>query len=275
MSSGLVFFNGDFLSQFALSNRAFEYGDGIFESLIAHKQTIQFWQSHYQRLWEGCKALRLDLPPDFSASFLENTILTLAQKNNLNDFYRIKINVWRRAGGLYSPTERQVEYLLRVYPYQPHQEKVKHRAIFFGEIPLVYSAISPFKTLNSLPYVLAGIATQEQDAQEAVLLSREGYVAEAIASNVFWIKENQVFTPSLFCGGKRGVMQEKIFEKIKNLGISLKIGEFSPEDLLQAQVVFTSNVAGIVAIRSIEDKVFQTEHEFLDIFRELQIKQAK
>lgn len=272
MAATIVFFNGNLLSDFDLSNRAFEYGDGIFESLIAYKQSIQFWQSHYQRLWEACQVLRLELPSYFSASFLEDVVLNLAQKNHLNDFFRIKINVWRRAGGLYSPTQNQAEYLLRVYPYQPHQEKVKHRAIFFREIPLVYSTISPFKTLNSLPYVLAGIAAQEQNAQDAILLSSKGYIAEAIASNIFWIKENQVFTPSLFCGGKRGVMQEKIFEKIKNLGISLKIGEFRPEDLLQAQVVFMSNVAGIVALRSIEDKVFQTEHEFLDIFRELQIK---
>jgi branched-chain amino acid aminotransferase/4-amino-4-deoxychorismate lyase len=220
---------------------------------------------------EGCKALHFEMPANFNASFLENTIFTLAELNNLYDFFRIKINVWRQEGGLYTPTQHNVHFLLRVYPYQPKREQIKPKAIFFQDVPLVYSSISPFKTLNSLPYVLAGIAAQKQQAQDAILLSSEGYIAETIASNIFWIKENQIFTPSLLCGGKRGVMQEKILEKIKNLGISLKIGEFSPQDLLEAEVVFTSNIAGIEAIESIENTLFRTEHPHLSIFRELLI----
>ena len=267
----IVFFNDSFADSFKLSNRAFEYGDGVFESLIAHNKTIQFWESHYQRLIDACSALHFELPANFTAFSLESTILALAQKNGLSDFFRIKINVWRQEGGLYTPTQNKTEYLLRVYPYTPKTETIKQKVIFFRDVPLVHSIISPFKTLNSLPYVLAGIAAQKHQAQDAVLLSNEGYIAETIASNIFWIKENQIFTPSLFCGGKRGVMQEKILEKIKNLGISLKIGEFSPEELLQADVVFTSNVAGIEAIDSIGNKKFRTEHQFLDIFRKLLI----
>lgn len=269
----MVFFNNDFYEHFSLSNRAFEYGDGIFESLIAYQKTIQFWENHYRRLLDGCEALQLQLPENFSASFLEKMILALAEKNHFLGFYRIKINVWRKEGGLYTPTHKQTDYLVRVYAYQPKTEKIKKKAIFFNDMPLVYSVASPFKTLNSLPYVLAGIAAQKHQAQDAILLNSEGFIAETIASNIFWIKNEEIFTPSLRCGGKRGVMQEKILEKIKNLGISLKIGEFYPQDLLQAQVVFTSNVAGIEAIENIENQVFQTEHKFLDIFRELLINQ--
>lgn len=274
MLSNIVCFNGDFIGNFELSNRAFEYGDGIFESIIAQKDSIQFWQSHYQRLMEGCEALHFQMPANFNASFLESTIFTLAELNNLHDFFRIKINVWRQEGGLYTPTQHNVHFLLRVYPYQPKREQIKQKAIFFQDVPLVYSSISPFKTLNSLPYVLAGIAAQKQQAQDAILLSSEGYIAETIASNIFWIKENQIFTPSLHCGGKRGVMQEKILEKIKNLGISLKIGKFSPQDLLEAEVVFTSNIAGVEAIESIENAPFRTEHQYLAIFRELLISHS-
>lgn len=264
--------DGNEVGDCSLSNRAFEYGDGVFESIIAYRQTIQFWQSHYRRLIEACQALQLDIPKNFTATFLEDTILTLAEKNGLKDFFRIKINVWRQAGGLYTPAQHSVHYLLRVYPYQPKAEEVKPKAIFFSDVPLLYSAISPFKTLNCLPYVLAGIAAQKQEAQEAILLSGEGYIAEAIASNVFWIKNNEIFTPSLRCGGKRGVMQEKILETIRNLGLSLQIGEFGRKDLLQADVVFTSNIAGIEAIQSIENQKFQTKHSFLDIFRKLLIR---
>jgi len=267
----IVFFNGDFSNNFDFSNRGFEYGDGIFESLIAQDKTIQFWESHYQRLIDACAALQFEIPASFTSSFLENKILELAQKNNYKDFFRIKIYVWRKEGGLYTPTQNQVHYLLSVHPYQPKVENVKPKAIFFKDVALVRSIISPFKTLNSLPYVLAGIAAQKHQAQEAILLNQEGYIAETIASNIFWIKNYEIFSPSLLCGGKRGVMQEKILEKIKNLGISLKIGEFSPENLLEAQVVFTSNVAGIEAIEYIENKKFGTEHQLLNILRELLI----
>ena len=272
MSNTIAFLDGNFDEEFKLSNRAFEYGDGIFESIIGYRRQIQFWENHYRRLVEGCKALSMELPDDFSSEFLKKIILELAQKNQFEEFFRVKINVWRQTGGLYTPTTNKIHYLIRLYAYKPQKEYIKAKAIFFRDVPLVYSVISPYKTLNALPYVLAGITAQKYQAQEAILLGSGGYIAETIASNIFWIKQDCLFTPSLQCGGKRGVMREKIFEKVKKLGISLKISEFSPEELLDAQVVFTSNIAGVEAIQRIEEQLFQTEHSYLDIFRELLIK---
>jgi len=269
--SVISYFDGCFVEEFALTNRAFEYGDGLFESIIGYRRQIQFWENHYQRLLQGCKALSLELPDNFSSEFLKKIIVELAQRNHLQEFYRIKINVWRQTGGLYTPTNSQIHYAIRLYEYQPKIQKVKPKAIFFRDVPLVYSIISPYKTLNALPYVLAGISARKNQAQEAILFSSQGYVAETIASNIFWIKQDTIFTPSLQCGGKKGIMQEKIFEQAEKLAISLKIGEFSPQDLLSADVVFTSNIAGIESIRQIENQNFKTEHPYLEIFRKLLI----
>jgi len=272
--SAISYFDGCFVEEFALTNRAFEYGDGLFESIIGCGRQIQFWENHYQRLLEGCKALSLELPDNFDSEFLKQIIVELAQKNHFQEFFRIKINVWRQTGGLYTPTTNKIHHLIRLYAYTPKTEHIKAKAIFFRDVPLVYSVISPYKTLNALQYVLAGITAQKNQVQEAILLSSEGYIAETIASNIFWIKQDTIFTPSLQCGGKKGIMQEKIFEQAQKLAISLKIGEFSPQDLLSAEVVFTSNIAGIESIRQIENQNFKTEHPYLDIFRKLLISHS-
>ena len=271
MSKMIAYADGSFIKNFTFANRAFEYGDGIFESLIAYGKQIQFWESHYRRLTAACRALHLEIPENFNETFLREIIFDLAQQNGFTEFYRIKINVWRQTGGLYTPTNSQIHYAIRLYEYQPKTQKVKPKAIFFRDVPLVYSVISPYKTLNALPYVLAGISARKNQAQEAILFSSQGYVAETIASNIFWIKQETIFTPSLQCGGKKGIMQEKIFEQAEKLAISLKIGEFSPQDLLSADVVFTSNIAGIESIRQIENQNFKTEHPYLEIFRKLLI----
>jgi branched-chain amino acid aminotransferase/4-amino-4-deoxychorismate lyase len=269
--SAISYFDGCFVEEFALTNRAFEYGDGLFESIIGCGRQIQFWESHYRRLTAACRALHLEIPENFNETFLREIIFDLAQQNGFTEFYRIKINVWRQTGGLYTPTTNKIHHLIRLYTYTPKTEYIKAKAIFFRDVPLVYSIISPYKTLNALPYVLAGISARKNQAQEAILFSSQGYVAETVASNIFWIKQETIFTPSLQCGGKKGIMQEKIFEQAQKLAISLKIGEFSPQDLLSADVVFTSNIAGIESIRQIENQNFKTEHPYLDIFRKLLI----
>jgi branched-chain amino acid aminotransferase/4-amino-4-deoxychorismate lyase len=250
-------------------NRAFEYGDGVFETIIARNNTICFWQDHFERLANGMKALYFNIYPSFTKDYLQNIIFEVAQKNELNSNFRIKINVWREIGGLYTPQNNNYNWLVRVFPIADKYNIIKEKAVFFEDIRLVASSISSYKTLNALPYILAGIYKQQQQADEVILLSYEDFIAETLASNIFWIKNNVIYYPSLACGGKKGILQTQIIRKSKELNIEMKEGKFLKSDILDAEVVFTSNVAGIETIQKIENTIYQTEHPYITEFRKL------
>lgn len=259
--------NGVFTENFA-SNRAFEYGDGIFETLIVRKSKIFFWEKHYQRLCEAMQALSLEKPAFFTMDFLEKTIWQVAQKNGFSDTFRIKINIWRDSAGWYAPEKNEISWLVRVFPHTP-KPLIKSKAIFFDQVPLVNSSISPYKTCSALPYVLAGIEKNRQKADEVILMDCHGNIADALVSNVFWLTDECVYTPALFCGGKKGIMRSVILDFCDENGIEVKESFFCKEEMLMAKTIFTSNVAGIEAIEQIENEHYKTNHEFLQAIRKL------
>ncbi|MCS6796301.1 MAG: aminotransferase class IV, partial [Raineya sp.] len=214
------------------------------------------------------QALHLEKPAFFSADFLENKIWELARKNNFQDTFRIKINVWRESTGWYAPEQNQISWLLRLFP---HTEKplIKQKAIFFNKVPLVASQISPYKTCNALPYVLAGIEKNNCNADEVILLDCYQHIADALVSNIFWIRDNCLYTPMLACGGKKGVMREQVLEFCKQENIHVQEGCFGKEDILKAETIFTTNVAGIEVIARLENKTFSTAHLLIENLRNL------
>ncbi len=259
--------NGTFSENFT-SNRAFEYGDGVFETLIVRKNKIFFWEKHYQRLCEAMQALQLEKPAFFTMNFLEKAIWQVAKKNGFTDTFRIKINVWRDSAGWYAPEKNEISWLIRVFHYIS-KAPIKSKAIFFDQVPLVNSSISPYKTCNALPYVLAGLEKNKQKVDEIILLDCYGNIADALVSNVFWITNNTLYTPSIACGGKKGIMRSVILEFCKENGIEIKESFCRKEELLHAQTIFTSNVAGIEAIEQVENQHYTTKHEFLQAISKL------
>ncbi|MDX1905354.1 MAG: aminotransferase class IV [Thermonemataceae bacterium] len=248
-------------------NRAFEYGDGLFETIIFENQELIFWEKHFDRLQEGMLALHFNIPNFFSASYLKQYVLDTINRSPKNTAYRVRLSVWRDRGGLYTPQNHSFHWLIKVSPFQrKHHSK---KAFFFEDVKLSYSSISPYKTLNALPYILASIAKEKRKLDDAIMLSCDNYIAESISANIFWIKDNCLFYPSLKCGGKKGIMQSHIVETAKHLLIKTKEGLFRKEDLLQADAIFTSNVASLDMIEEIEGKAFAKEHHWVKTFREL------
>ena len=68
---------------------------------------------------------------------------------------------------------------------------------FSDKIKLHFSLFSPYKTLNSLPYVLAGIEKTERNLEDLILLDSQNNISESTSANIFWIKNDKIFTPNL------------------------------------------------------------------------------
>jgi branched-chain amino acid aminotransferase/4-amino-4-deoxychorismate lyase len=251
-------------------NRAFQYGDGLFETIIYKHGQIRFLQDHYTRLVNGINAFQMQVPPAFSYAYLEEQIHQLVEANTQGTDARVRVHVWRKPGGTYTPMHNEIEFCITAQPLAAPAPSVKGKAFFYEDIKLVASPLSRFKTCNSLPYVMAGIAMTQRGANDMILLDVYGHIAECIASTIFWINENVLYTPSLESGCIEGIMRKQVLLKARELHISVQEGLFTKQDLLSAETLFCCNVAGMQTIRQVEERVFGEGYpafaELFDLF---------
>ena len=94
-----------------IENRAFKFGDALFETLKVEDLHIQFIEDHYFRLMASMRMLRMKIPMDFTIDFLENEIVKTIKKNELKSA-RVRLTIYRNNGGLYTPTSNEISYLI-------------------------------------------------------------------------------------------------------------------------------------------------------------------
>lgn len=255
-----VVLNGKFIKEsdctFKTSNRAFLYGDGFFETLFIKKNDIPFFREHYNRILAAFECFHLNTTELPSKEAFTQLILSCASKNKL-DFGRVKIIFWRSEGGFYKPTTNSFQYLITVLPLTELMLKNK-TAIFSTQKHNTESITSRFKTLSSLNYVLAGIELSNSKADDIILLDQNNHVSEALYSNLFWVKENKTYTPSLKTGCVNGIMRQVIINQYSGNIIE---GEFTKNHLLEADEVFTTNSLSIQNIHQINQTTFLKTEE--------------
>src|SRR5688572_16669538 len=85
------------------SNRAFRYGDAVFETIRLMNGEILFFEKHLARLRRSMEMLSMNWPSTFSFQQLHLLIRHLDQVNNLGGNARIRFEVYRKEGGYYTP----------------------------------------------------------------------------------------------------------------------------------------------------------------------------
>lgn len=238
---------------FSIPNRGINFGDGVFETMVFDGCQIRFVEGHQNRLFLGLDTLGISKNQvDVSG------ILDFLNRHFNGKKLRVRWTIFRAGLGKYTPIENDPVQLLSVEPFFPSPQK-KESAGVSEQIRLTYSKWSPCKTLNAIPYVMAGMERQQNGWDEIILLDYRGMVSEAGASTIFWEKNGHVFTPSLTCGCIAGVSRAVIIQKLIQAGVYITEGEFPLETLLAADKVWTSNVTGISYLESIGLSKFSTE----------------
>lgn len=243
-------YNSDILSEgdfrLAINDRAFQYGDGLFETIRYETNRVWFWPDHFARLSAGMSAFYFTPPKSFSAGTTHETILHLLSSNGLtHQPARLKIQVWRQTGGLYTPATNEVNILITVRPGLPFSITEKAQTGIYDAFRLSPSPVSAYKTLNALPYVLAGVHKERHKLDDVILLDTDGHLAECLASTLFWYADETLYTPSLQTGCINGIIRQQLLRTAPGLGISVQEGLYKPEVLREAQAVLCANVMGI------------------------------
>lgn len=244
-------FNGKFLESVSIDptlNRGFMYGDGLFESIRIESKSILNYDRHFERLEKGMFCLELEKNKEFKEK-LKNEILATCDSNNLEES-RVKVIVWRNAGGFFTPSQKSFSYLITCATLIIQNDPIKEIGIA-DTIRIPITSLSNLKTLNNLYYILAGIEKKNRKLDEIILLNTAGYVCECSSSNLFWKKNEVVYTPSLESGCIAGTKRALEIETLRNQNIVVIEGFFTTEDLKEAEKIWATNTFGTRLVKNL------------------------
>ncbi len=237
-----------------VENRAFRYGDSLFETLRVFDGRMPFISLHFNRLSEGLKLLNYDVPYFFDLDFFQHEIEKLTQKKGQHS---IRFMIYRKDGGLYSPKENGFDFLISNSPLKNNKFEIPKKGLRVGILKnkiLSHHYFSHLKTGNSLPYILAGQEKQKNNWADCLILNSTGNITEAISSNVFFIQKNSILTPPISSGCISGTTRKTILEQ---LDLPIEEKEIPPEELKNVKGILLSNsIQGIRWISSCEANFF-------------------
>jgi branched-chain amino acid aminotransferase len=260
----MINFNGiitDSETNLLVNNRAFLYGDGVFESMKIVDQKILFLEDHYFRLMASMRIVRMDIPMNFTMEFLEEQILSLAKANGCSDSARVRVTLYRNEGGNYLPVQRSVSYLINCNPLENKLYSINSKSYevdLYKDFYITKQLLSTLKTTNKILNITASIYADENGLDNCLLLNESKNVAEALQGNIFMVLNGKLITPALSEGCLNGVLRKQVLNIASKIeGLEVEEGEISPFDLQKADELFISNVIkGIQPITKYRKKEF-------------------
>ncbi|MFT4697469.1 MAG: branched-chain amino acid aminotransferase [Flavobacteriaceae bacterium] len=277
----MINFNGEIVKHseenMLVNNRGLQYGDAVFETIKFSAGKILFWEDHYFRLMSSMRILRLEIPMNFTMEYLEEKIRSLIQtSSDTNQTFRIKILVWRKAGGKYTPTTNEVDFCISFETidasfYMLNEEN--YEVDLFKDHYINSGLLSTIKTNSKLIHVLGSIYAKENDLQNCLILNENKQVVEALNGNIFLVKGNHIKTPPLKDGCLKGIIRKQLISILVQISnYTFEEVSISPFELQKADEIFITNViVGIQPITKYRKKEFDNKVA-KDILAKLNVK---
>jgi len=257
----MINYNGNLITpqelQLSYENRAFKYGDGIFETIKIQNNRIVFWEDHYFRLMASMRMLRMTIPMEFTLEFLEEQILKVVTAQNSSKLQRARLTVYRKDGGLYTPKTNKVDFIIDVKEVDVITKTV-YRVDLYKDFYNYSGLLSTIKTTNRMLNTIASVFAKENDLDNCILLNERKSVVEATNGNIFIVKGNIVKTPALAEGCIKGIVRKKVIEILeKHKDYTIEETSISPFEIQKADEVFITNaITGIQAVTNYRKKTF-------------------
>jgi len=240
-------------------NRAFKYGDSVFETIKVINGKLVFWEEHYFRLMASMRMLRMKIPMNFTLEFLHDEILKTVLVNTKNNS-RVRLCITRKDGGFYTPTTNEIDYLIESHEIR-FTTKDNYKVDLFKDFYLYSGHLSTIKTNNKLIHTLASIFAKENDLDNCILLNERKGIVEVTNASLFLVKGNTIKTPLLSEGCLKGIAREKVINIIEsNNDYDIEETVISPFEIQKADEVFiTNSIMGIQPITNYRKKTFSTD----------------
>ena len=257
-----IYINGEFFhrdqAKISVFDSGFLLGDGIWEGIRLVNNSWLFLDEHLDRLYEGCKAIDIQLDED--KKFLTNAIIETQKINNITDAAHARVMVTR--GNKIKPFQQpslSKDGINLVIIMEHSEEHPNTDGVKLVTVPQVRGLpMSQDPKLNShskLNCIIACIQANKSGGDEALMLDPFGFVNTTNSCNFFIVKNGEVWTSTGdYC--MNGITRLKVIEICKNNKIPIYEKNFSLVDVYSSQEAFiTGTLGSLTQVTNVDDRL--------------------
>jgi branched-chain amino acid aminotransferase len=232
-------------------DRGLTLGDGLFETMRAHRGSIFRLDRHLARIRRGLDVLSIPAPPD-----LREWVTTAVEADA---DVAVRLTITRGAGpaGVPVPPDLQPTVIVTVSPmpaFPPSTYEIGLRAQVASGRRNERSETAGLKMLSYGDAIVALLAAQRSGADEALFLDTEGHCSDASSSNLFVWTGDVLLTPPVSCAALPGITRATILDVATSLGLATAERPFGLDVLLSAREAFlTSSLRGVAPLVRIDE----------------------
>lgn len=236
--------------------RSLLFGEGVFETFRYKSKLPVHFDKHMNRLNEGAVLLGLNLP---GADHIKGLIERTVEDSGLSDAY-IKLSLLSLGNNPFYEKSQGSQVLIQIKEYP--EPKGFIQASVSNIIKNSTSPVLRIKSFNYLENIIARREALAHGLDEALFLNEKGFITEGSAGNIFWSKDNILYTPSAECGLLSGTTREVILDIKDRLGLQIEEGEYALDYLLASDIAFfTNSLIGIASITRVDSHTIPTGSE--------------
>ena len=269
MDVDTIWMDGEFVdwddAQIHVLTHGLHYGTGIFEGARCYKTeegpAIFRWEEHLDRLFESAKPYEMDI--GYTKEELTDATVELIQRQDLESCYIRPISFYGYNSLGVSPKDCPTKTAIAAWPWGTYlgEEALEDgidvmistwRKHASSQIPT--NAKTTGLYVNSM---LAGEEARRNGYAEAIVLNKEGNVAEGPGENIFLVRDDEIYTPGLSESILDGITRDTVIEIAEDLGytvhdsVSISRGELNTAD----ELFFTGSAAEVTPIRKVDNVV--------------------
>ena len=267
MDVDTIWMDGEFVdweeAQVHVLSHALHYGSGVFEGVRCYDTdegpAIFRWDGHLDRFYQSAKPYNLEI--EYTPEELTEATLELIRRQDLRSCYIRPIAFYGYKQLGVSPEGVPTRTSIACWPWGAYlgEEALENgvevkvsswRKHASSQIPTNAKTTGPY--INSL---LAGEEARSHDYAEAIVLNKEGYVAEGPGENVFLVRDDEILTPAVSQSILDGLTRDTVIELARDLGYEVNEhatigrGELYTAD----ELFFSGTAAEVTPVRKVDN----------------------
>lgn len=264
---GVIWLNGELIpwrdAKTHVCTHTLHYGMGVFEGTRAYKTSqgpaIFRLKCHTERLFRSAHIMKMDMP--FDIETLNKAQKAVIRENNLSTAYLRPMCFYGPEGLGLRADNLKVHVMVAAWAWGAYmgeealQNGIKVRTSSYSRHHVNITMCKAKANGNYMNSMMALQEANESGCDEAMMLDREGYVAEGSAENIFIIRNGEIFTPDT-TSALEGITRDTIMQLAKDEGLSVREKRITRDEVYIAdEAFFTGTAAEVTPIRMVDNHV--------------------
>ena len=262
---GFIWYNGDFVEwQNATThvlNHGLHYGSCVFEGLRVYGEKIYKLEEHTERLFHSASRMGIEIP--FSKDHLNAAQEETVKKMNIKYGY-IRPVVWRGSEMMaISAQKNKINVAIATWEwpnYFSKEDRLKGIALQTAEWRRPPANTIPTDAKAAGLYMICTLSKHKAEKNgytDALMLDYKGRVSKSTGSNIFFVINGEIHTPTPDCF-LNGITRQTVIQIAENQGIKVIVRDIYPDEITKADEIFlTGSAVEVTPVGKIDDHIFK------------------